>query len=592
MSGVDNRKHRSFLADVGIQVCTVLAWVSGLASLLLFAALVIFALQVEAHPPLKDPAYEAVREAIRKDPTNLQLRKSAQALSLMSRRAFFTNQDQLNHAGLMIFFSLAIFLASLKTRTELTLRLPTPSGMQPMEGGAAERSASRWAVTAAAGLMVVITLFVVYVSPPAVEIALPAETAAVPAPAPAAAPVEQPPAAEAEKPVTADTWPAFRGPNAAGVAMHANAPVKWDGAKGENIVWRTDLPREGAGSVVVWGDRVFAPSGDKESREIYCLDAATGKILWTGTANDVPDSPGDKMKDPGDYTWAVPTPAVDGHRVYAIFHTGDIAAWSFDGKRVWARNLGAPKIGYCLGSSLVVHAGRVLVQLDDQNGNRFLALDGRTGKTVWETKSSGEPNGSWATPVLAKVGDGLQAILCRFEQVNGFDPVTGKELWSVKGPGGEVAPSATAADGILFVASAHSFGGALKPGSGAEFLWKVSKNGLKSDLPDVSSPLATSKHVLLCTGEYFIHCLDARTGKLIWDKEFETSFYGSPILVGDRVYVMDQDGGTRVFKLGDSYQELAYNPLGEKADATLAIPEGRIFLRSKKRVYHIAEAKK
>jgi outer membrane protein assembly factor BamB len=108
----------------------------------------------------------------------------------------------------------------------------------------------------------------------------------------------------------------------------------------------------------------------------------------------------------------------------------------------------------------------------------------------------------------------------------------------------------------------------------------------------VSSPLATSKHVLLCTGEYFIHCLDARTGKLIWDKEFETSFYGSPILVGDRVYVMDQDGGTRVFKLGDSYQELAYNPLGEKADATLAIPEGRIFLRSKKRVYHIAEAKK
>jgi outer membrane protein assembly factor BamB len=590
VSEVDNRKHRSFIADVGIRVCTVLAWVSGLASLLLFSALVVFALQVEAHPPLKDPAYQAVREAIQKDPTNLQLRKSAQALSLMSRRAFFTNQDQLNHAGLAIFFSVVVFLASLKTRTELTLRLPTPSGQQPMEGGAAERSASRWAVTAAAGLMVAITLFVLYLSPPAVEIALPAETAVVPAPAPAAAPVEQPPAAEAEKPVTADTWPAFRGPDAAGVAMHANAPVKWDGAKGENIVWKTDLPREGTGSVVVWGDRVFVPSGEAASRELYCIDAATGRILWTGTANDVPGSPGDKLKAPLDgVTWAPSTPAVDGHRVYAVFITGDIAAWSFDGKRVWARNLGVPKIGYGYASSLLVHGGRVLVQFDDENGNRFLALDGRTGKTVWETKSSGKPAGSWATPVLAKIGDGLQAILCRFEQVNGIDPLAGRELWTAPGPGGEVAPSASVAGGVVYVASAHSYGAAIRPGAEPKVLWKTSDDD-KEALPDVASPVATGDHMILAAT--VLTCLSTKTGKKVWEKEFDSGFYGSPILVGDRVYVMDQDGGTRVFKLGDTYQELAYNPLGEKADATLAIPEGRIFLRSKKRVYHIAEAKK
>ena len=100
-------------------------------------------------------------------------------------------------------------------------------------------------------------------------------------------------------------------------------------------------------------------------------------------------------------------------------------------------------------------------------------------------------------------------------------------------------------------------------------LWKH-----EEDLPSASSPLATEKHVFMCSDGGVITCLDAKTGQKAWSQEFDEGFYGSPILVDDRVYVMDRAGVTHVFRAGDKYEKLATNPLGEKADCTPAIPDG------------------
>jgi outer membrane protein assembly factor BamB len=86
-----------------------------------------------------------------------------------------------------------------------------------------------------------------------------------------------------------------------------------------------------------------------------------------------------------------------------------------------------------------------------------------------------------------------------------------------------------------------------------------------------------------------VTCLDAATGKKVWEQEFDDGFYASPILVGDRVYLMDKRGVTVVFKLGDKFEKLALNPLGEKATCTPAIPEGRIYFRSEKNLYCVGK---
>jgi outer membrane protein assembly factor BamB len=148
-----------------------------------------------------------------------------------------------------------------------------------------------------------------------------------------------------------------------------------------------------------------------------------------------------------------------------------------------------------------------------------------------------------------------------------------------------VAPSPAFAGGVVFVGSDHATMMAIETGGDGKVLWKY-----EEDLPDASSPVATGKHLFMCSSGGVITCLDVKTGAKVWSKDFDEGFYGSPIVVDDRVYVMDRSGVTHVFKAADKYEALATNPLGEKADCTPAIPEGRIYLRSGKRLYCLGKS--
>ena len=81
-------------------------------------------------------------------------------------------------------------------------------------------------------------------------------------------------------------------------------------------------------------------------------------------------------------------------------------------------------------------------------------------------------------------------------------------------------------------------------------------------LPDAASPLAKDGYVMLPTGFGVVSCLDAKTGKLLWEKEFDRGFWSSPVLAKDRVYLIDSHGGMQVVRLGDAFE------IGEAAYAT------------------------
>ncbi len=61
----------------------------------------------------------------------------------------------------------------------------------------------------------------------------------------------------AQRPNPARQWFMYRGNYAGGVLDNANLPESWDVETGRNIAWKTEIPRLGHSSPIVWGDAVF-----------------------------------------------------------------------------------------------------------------------------------------------------------------------------------------------------------------------------------------------------------------------------------------------------------------------------------------------
>ena len=132
------------------------------------------------------------------------------------------------------------------------------------------------------------------------------------------------------------------------------------------MLWKNKVPLKGFSSPIVWQDKLFVTGGDKKKREIYCYDANNGKLLWRHNVTGISGSPVKPPKVTSDTGYAASTPATDGHRVFAIFATGDLVCTDFEGKRIWAKNLGVPENPYGYSSSLLTTPDKLIVQYDDE----------------------------------------------------------------------------------------------------------------------------------------------------------------------------------------------------------------------------------
>jgi outer membrane protein assembly factor BamB len=378
----------------------------------------------------------------------------------------------------------------------------------------------------------------------------------------------------------------FRGPQGLGVAGHSDAPLEWDGKSKKNIKWVAPIPKPGFSSPIVWDKLVFVTGGDDESRAVYAYEVATGKLAWEGKIGST--GPGGGKKPEKSTGWCAPTMATDGDRVFAIVATGELNAYTMDGKPAWPGNLGSPKIPYGYGASLAATPGRVFVQMDTDAGGRLVALDAKTGKKIWDKPRQGLKT-SWSSPALIMVGSKPQILLSGDPFATGHDATAGEMLWRARwladDAGVEVAPSPAFASGVAYFVTDRAVVVAIKPGE-EKPIWKYDE----LPLPDTSSPVATEKFVLVAAGGGLVTCLDAAKGTKLWTHEFDDAgFDSSPVVVGDRVYLTDKKGTTHVLKLGDKFEQLAKNELGEETGCTPAIPQGRIYIRTKTNLYCIGK---
>ena len=381
-------------------------------------------------------------------------------------------------------------------------------------------------------------------------------------------------------------WPSFRGSGAIGHTVHATPPLSWNGKEGKNILWKVEVPKPGKNSPVIWGSRLFLTGADELSRQVYCFQTDTGELLWTHDAVDIPGSPTkesipDLMETSG---LAIPTATTNGRCVVAIFATGDLVCINMDGNRIWAKNLGIPNNHYGHASSLISHENLVFVQYDQKEDSKLLAFDLVSGDLTWEVKRG---DISWSSPILVNNKGRTELIVTNCKSVDSYDPKTGKLLWHLAGLSGEVAPSTAYADGVVYIANEYSVAAAIDVGShnpDPKILWAW--DGI---LPDAASPLANERYLVVPSGYGIVNCLDAKTGRVFWEHEFDEGFYSSPILVNDRVYLTDLSGKTQIIRMDDQFDLLGTAEIGQEAFATPAFVGDRIFIRGASNLFCIGE---
>ncbi|MCX7826299.1 MAG: PQQ-binding-like beta-propeller repeat protein [Verrucomicrobiae bacterium] len=548
--------------------------------------------QSHALDPLKAPRLKDLKALLVQRPDDEALKKQIRALDLEHREAHARRVALQERGGWLLIGGGVVFLFAMQAAI---YRKKLPKFQKPSRRPADDERATtdaRWAVGAvgvalgaAAWTCVAQSQSFLAAHAARLTVATTAQAAAVEEPAPTT-PFPTP---EEMK----QNWPRFRGPGGLGISPYANAPLIWNGKTGENILWKTKVPVTGPNSPVIWGRRVFVSGATASKEEIYCFDALSGKLLWQRSV-EPPKETGDPIQVTDDGGHSPATMATDGRRAYAIFANAHVVAVDYKGNVAWTRNLGRPDNSYGHSSSLELVRDRLIIQFDqggEKDGkSKLIALNTVNGDPVWE--SPPRPVGaSWATPITITVGQQEQIITCSLPFVIAHDAATGKEVWRSKNLFGEVVPSATFANGLVFTAMEGETLTAIRPdGTGdvtkTHVVW-VAEEGL----PDIASPLCDGERVYLATGGGEVTAYDAKTGKKVWAKELDASFKSSPSLAGDRVYVFSDKGVCYVLQAGAEFKELARNELGEEVLSTPAFADGRIYVRAKHHLFCIGGKK-
>ncbi len=388
-------------------------------------------------------------------------------------------------------------------------------------------------------------------------------------------------------PLAAQEWTRFRGPNGSGVVPHLDFPNQ---LAESDFRWKTRLPGEGHSSPVVWGNRVFLLSADRDTamRFVVALDTASGKIVWqrefaAGTSHLHTKS-----------SYASCTPAVDARHVYVSWADDKqtrLLALSHQGETVWEADLGPWVSQHGFGTSPMLYGDMVIVSLmqlgnsgkaDRPHGNsRLVALDSSTGQLRWETPRESDV-AAYGVPCLYTAADGQELLICSSSAhgIAAHDPATGQQVWAHQVFNMRTVSSPVLAGPYILGSSGSGGGGntvsALDPNGGQPKLaWRMERQASY-----VPCPVTCEDKVFIWYDKGIVSCLDIASGQVLGQKRIGGNFFGSPIRVGDRLLAISEEGDLVVVSADVELNVLGRSPLGEGSQSTPAVAGGILYLRT------------
>ncbi|MBI5773677.1 MAG: PQQ-like beta-propeller repeat protein [Verrucomicrobia bacterium] len=414
-------------------------------------------------------------------------------------------------------------------------------------------------------------------------------------------------------PAIAANWPAWRGPLGTGISEEKNLPTRWSAT--ENVKWRIVLPEAGNSTPIVWGERIFVtqPVGDR--RTLMCFNRADGKLLWQIGVTT-------KEKEPTHQTnpYCSASPVTDGERVIVSFASDGLFCYDFAGKELWRRtDLGRQVHIWGGGVSPVIYGNLCFLNFGPGETTYLLAVDKKTGKTVWKHdedtaygkpqaaapdgkakgKNAGNPQyiGSWTTPTIMKVEDKDQLLMSWPRRLAAYDPSTGRELWTCAGLNPLVYTSPVFENDL--VAALGGFSGmaiGVRAGGSGDVtasrrLWHHPRTPQR-----IGSGVVKDGRIYIHNDPGTAMCLDLKTGAEIWNERLPAvaktgQNWSSVLLAGDNCYTLTQGGDCFVFKASPKFELVSVNPLGERSNSSVVPSNGELLIRTHKALWCIAAKK-
>ncbi len=335
-------------------------------------------------------------------------------------------------------------------------------------------------------------------------------------------------------PVQAGDWPQFRGnPQLTGVAE--SAPPR-----DLKVLWTYDAGEPIDSSAAIVNGVVYVGCG---SGELLALELSSGKLRWKYSTGDMIGESSAAVHD-------------------GVVYIGDLAGVvhavkAADGSPLWKYETEME-----IKSSPVVVDEKVLIGSYDE---RLHAIEAKTGQAAWTFQTLGPVH---ATPGVL---DGITYVTGCDENFRAIRIADGKEVFTVES-GAYTGASPALVDGNAYYGTFNNevLGVDLKRRS---VMWSYEHP--KRHFPYYSSAAVHDGRVVVGGRDKMVHCLDAATGKEIWNYMTRSRIDSSPAIAGGRVYVGSNDGRFYVFDL-ESGEKLWEFHAGAAITASPAIAGGKI----------------
>ena len=441
-------------------------------------------------------------------------------------------------------------------------------------------------------------------------------------------------------------WPQFLGPQSNPVGTHARLAERW--SKTENVEWSQEIPGRGWSSPIVTGGKVYVTTvttdgkskppqtGTEYSNEyvaelvnqklsmeevikrvterdielphevmlhyfLYCLDLKSGKLEWKKEFFTGRPPGGRHRKN----SFVSETPVTDGKSIY--IYVANLGLWAFDlkGNQTWTTPVDANPIylDFGTGSSPALADNLLIVVSDNEKQQYIAAFNKQTGKQVWRTnrdlggKRQPVQRSGWSTPFVWRHALRTEIVAVGPDTVISYD-LTGKELWRMSGMAATPIPTPFAYEGWLYINGGRGrplF--AIRPGATGDIslkegetandyvVWSQPRGG--TYLP---SSVAYQGFVYTLTETGILNRYDAKTGKQTYKTRIDpaaTAFTTSPWAYNGKLFCLSEEGQTFVVNTGEEFQLSHVNELDDFAQASPALVNDRLLIRTEHRLYSI-----
>jgi outer membrane protein assembly factor BamB len=445
-------------------------------------------------------------------------------------------------------------------------------------------------------------------------------------------------------------WPMWGGtPSRNMVSPMTGAPTEWDVKSGKNVKWIAELgsqsygnPTVGSGVVIIGTNNELMRDGKQAGDRgvVMAFREATGEFLWqatfeklsSGRANDWP------------FQGIASSPLLMDGVAYFVSNRGQVIAADVDGFHDGA-NDGAIKDEKLTGkndpdfiwrfdmmeevgsfphnlsnSSPVAYQNLLFVSTsngqDESHVNipspkapAIIALDRATGKLVWEDNSVEDRilHGQWSTPSVGEIGGVVQVVHAQGDGwVRGYEALTGKKLWEFDTnpkdsvwpkTRNEVISTPVIYENVVYISNGqdpeHGEGVGHAYAIDATKRGDITQSGRLWHFDKIRRSISTAaiKDGLIYLADFsgFFHCLDLKTGQLYWTHDMFAAIWGSPMIIGDKVYLGDEDGDIVVVEHGKTLKVVSEQNMGSSVYSTVVPANGAIFVMNRNQLYALQQ---